>query len=349
MLNSWKSQVSRAFYARFGRQILVAIMATALVSTGHSTVPSAVAVEPFRMERTADNKPILRQGDKFRIKWGSQGHEVGTFCTVGYIDQERKLIFSAAHCVGSRRATFHLADWSDLGTLAYMPKDINPLIGGDFIAIDYSKNADRIVVENPYADHLHGDTLIDRNAEVCAYGVVTKTVRCGHFSTHSTATFNDGIEKGGIAHYNSTPHSKPGDSGGPVWLKESGKLIGVHYGAQTGYSRVTLLPRKNGKVKLPDDVTIPGRDSDMPPITSVPSTSEVADPIIPVEPGIITPEGTPSSDTDQKTSSTPSHKVSSPGPIIGIIAAVAAVFGIAAFGMAQVFGLPGISLLPRNI
>ncbi|WP_231113559.1 hypothetical protein [Corynebacterium pseudotuberculosis] len=104
MLNSWKSQVSRAFYARFGRQILVAIMATALVSTGHSTVPSAVAVEPFRMERTADNKPILRQGDKFRIKWGSQGHEVGTFCTVGYIDQERKLIFSAAHLCGEQES-----------------------------------------------------------------------------------------------------------------------------------------------------------------------------------------------------------------------------------------------------
>ena len=73
-----------------------AIMTAVALAFGATVAPVAEA-----------QTPNLVQGERFTIK---RSNGKWTYCTVGYVDTERKIFYTAAHCMRDKEAEAYLND-----------------------------------------------------------------------------------------------------------------------------------------------------------------------------------------------------------------------------------------------
>lgn len=201
------------------RKALATALAAGLVA-GSLTAPVAEA-------QTA----TLNQGDGFTVK-KSDGKWSG--CTVGYIDPERSIFFTAAHCFGSLDDEVYLLDQrTKIGKPVYF--GVQPHPQGDLAVVDYSQAADSLTTDNPYSDSLASNDEIVRGAEICHYGNSTKEVRCGVIDNFERSV---AYQPYTVLIRDHDMLSLPGNSGGPVWLKETGHFLGTIVGYEKGLASI---------------------------------------------------------------------------------------------------------------
>ncbi|WP_141761620.1 hypothetical protein [Corynebacterium sp. HMSC036E10] len=208
---------------------------TAGLVTAIAVALGAATATPIAEAQT----PNLVQGERFTIK-RSDGK--WSYCTVGYVDTERKIFYTAAHCMRDKEAEAYLNDRT-----TYLGKPILVgdwgFIGGsntenDYAVIDYS-NAEGVVGSNPYSTKLANKEDITPGKRVCSYGAKTPEVRCADI-----VQINDyGPNRAHVVLKSPTEFSQPGDSGSPVWLEDTGEYIGTLAGTGHQYSGVTYIPR----------------------------------------------------------------------------------------------------------
>ena len=145
------------------KRVLATVLGAGLVAGGVAEAPAQ-----------AQEVKTLNQGDGFTVK-KSNGKWSG--CTVGYVDTERKVFFTAAHCFTSLDDEVYFYDQQTrLGTPKYFASEPNTNFDADYAVVDYS-GFGPVEGSNPYANEAAFRNEIVRGAEVCAYGNTTKEVR----------------------------------------------------------------------------------------------------------------------------------------------------------------------------
>ena len=168
--------------------------------------------------------PVVSQGDKIFI-----GEHRS--CTVGYIDKENNLAYTAEHCsFAKEKAQVHDSRGYYVGTISSRYKDdksYGPFrpqnIGEDFTVIEIDPTYS-FLGENTYSkDKKIPVSDISRGDKMCMYSRIEEKINCGHV----IATLGSTIV--GSPHTN----GKKGDSGGPVWIPGKG-FIGVYTASLNG-------------------------------------------------------------------------------------------------------------------
>lgn len=156
--------------------------------------------------------PVPEQGLAFSTSIGA--------CTLGYVDAEQRISYTAAHC-GREGDRVRLIDRKtnaqtrELGTF-HPSTRYDELFSNDWGFIQWDR--DVVLGGNPYS----GDTIVDptdvkRGEEVCYHGETshmgTRDETCGTFYRAVGQSFTI---RGA--------HWRPGDSGGPLWIPGRGFL-----------------------------------------------------------------------------------------------------------------------------
>ncbi|SDS20279.1 trypsin-like serine protease [Corynebacterium timonense] len=161
--------------------------------------------------------------DVNRINQGGAVYVEGTgYCTVGYNDPHNRRSLIAAHC-GHEGARVRIADRRNgtssaiVGTF-YRSKSYDNRLGNDWAAIQWDDN----VTIGP--NSISGDPWVRPHQvtpgeRVCYFGQSTNRVNthvtCGTYSGNVGNTF-----------FVDAPLTRPGDSGGPMWVPGRG-FVGV--------------------------------------------------------------------------------------------------------------------------
>ena len=196
--------------------------------------------------RSINTQPVtVEQGMRISAKMGADTDSNSSlihrtqlqFCTLGYIDHERRIGYTSAHCLtGVDEGTYQLGgvpvttrDQRLIGT-AYPHKDYaagNHANYTDIAVIVFSDNV--TLGENKYSgDTVLKPTDIDREtAQFCTYGATTQKVQCGGWDPDALGAHEDDFFTLGT----NTVH---GDSGSAVWVADSaGNPLGL-YGISRG-------------------------------------------------------------------------------------------------------------------
>lgn len=145
-------------------------------------------------------------------------------CTLGFNDHARGVSYTAAHCAGQpgqrvRLVNPRTGESSDpVGTIKPSSSYKSFELGNDWAEIVWDRGV--TMGANPYS----GDTMLTLDQvkpgeEVCYHGETThkgtNKVTCGSYVDRLEQSFVTNIKDG-----------QPGDSGGPIWVKDRG-FIGV--------------------------------------------------------------------------------------------------------------------------
>lgn len=204
---------------------------------------STVVITPSSHSSTAlRTRPVtVEQGMRISTTNATQ-QRIGIslqFCTLGYIDHERRIGYTSAHCVtGIEEGTYQpggapvtTRDQRLIGRIypntAYMRGDT---YGNDVAVIVFNDNV--TLGENKYS----GDTVLDPanidrdTARFCTYGATTKHVQCGTWEPTAARTTDNEFSITGTNTIN-------GDSGSAVWVvDDNGEPLGL-YGISWGRRR----------------------------------------------------------------------------------------------------------------
>lgn len=172
--------------------------------------------------------PVINQGDVIARPTGD-GYV--SRCTVGWIADD--VVFTAGHC-GRPGMTMHAATMQKDDETGKTSVKLGPEFGvfqtNERGLEDLRNDVGWIHVDTPWVQAgqniRSGDRLIPfeditNGLEVCAWGMTTQKVRCGK------VLGTDGAE----IVMDHDLHGEKGDSGGPVWAKNSGGLVGIYSGS----------------------------------------------------------------------------------------------------------------------
>lgn len=170
-----------------------------------------------------DQEIVLNQGDQI---FYSEGYN----CTLAYIDVLNKVAYTAAHCGLGTDNVIRNSRGQIIGKATPDPSYIDgkhnqePEIDIATISLN-----DNVIGSNIYS----GDTITDLadvnvGDEICTYGKTTNEVLCGNVV--ALPSWQNLIV--------SNLQTSRGDSGGPVWMKNSDgttSFVAVHRGSEYGF------------------------------------------------------------------------------------------------------------------
>lgn len=135
-------------------------------------------------------------------------------CTLGYLNKQDEIGYTAAHC-GYEGATVYDGKLNKVGIL-HVNKS-----GDDTASVSFDPNIK--LGDNKYSSNTIADfSSIQPGQEACMYGHKTNKVMC--------STVENVAKNGEVAYKVGGFHAEHGDSGGPVWRKSDGNLIGTYVG-----------------------------------------------------------------------------------------------------------------------
>lgn len=157
----------------------------------------------------------LGQGDTILGDREDGDPNVKNRCTVGFIDEANAQMYTAGHCVVDGGSMYSMTG-EKIGTAHR--------IDGDRAVVNLDTS---IVTMKPNAFSpggvIRGWQAVN-GTEVCSYGQSRDTVDCGKIvGSNTDGSFSEDASRA----------SQRGDSGGPVWLKDTGELVGLHSGVMT--------------------------------------------------------------------------------------------------------------------
>ncbi|OBJ61675.1 hypothetical protein A9W95_09025 [Mycobacterium sp. 1423905.2] len=174
---------------------------------------------------TAGLPPVTASADPVAVFPGMEIHQGNHVCTLGYVDQARRMAFSAGHCRGGDVVTDR--DNNVIGRLATF-RDNTPTgttVATDQVIADYEAIvlADNVRTSNV----LPGGRALQSSAgvvphpgdAVCHFGITTGET-CGTVESVNNGwfTMSHGVQ------------SQQGDSGGPVYSNvngRAGQILGI--------------------------------------------------------------------------------------------------------------------------
>mgnify|MGYP002713600563 CR=1 FL=1 len=224
------------------KRALATVLGAGLVAGGVTVAPAS-----------AQDLKQLHQGDGIGIR-NPDGTWDGS-CTVAYVDAERHLAYTAAHCFESLDQTAYLYNGRDIvGVPVHSAGGwVN---ADDWAVIDFSERADEFDVDNPYASEVASVSNLAQGDRVCTYGNKTKKLSCG---TVRDVQFSNEATSGRMGfNIDNGETTAVGDSGAAVWT-EDGKFVGVLTGSSgtfPGYKIVSLPPRLNGKLFSGSEIVV---------------------------------------------------------------------------------------------
>lgn len=153
----------------------------------------------------------LSQGDK--ILTYNQDNKIRK-CTIGYVDLTNKSVLTAAHC-GKQGERIYTASGTYIGELNHIKDDYDSYDSD--IATILIENNNIVLVENQYSN----TTMVSRNdvhvgAPVCSYGETSRRISCGEI-----------VRREGNTVYSNIVGTRKGDSGGALWLRDTGDFVGI--------------------------------------------------------------------------------------------------------------------------
>lgn len=149
----------------------------------------------------------FNQGDKILI-----GSDTGdrSVCTVGYVDKPNNRLYTARHCLRDENIAYD-ANNQPIGK-GY------PVGDNDVAVIELDGPAQG---ENKHSTD-NRPIMPQVGDQVCGYGSTSQRDRCGQITK---------IKDDGSIYASADVIGTHGDSGGPVWEKDTGQIIGVYRGA----------------------------------------------------------------------------------------------------------------------
>lgn len=194
-------------------KVLSSIIAGLLGASGGGMV--AQSFDPTPPPASA---ATVSQGDRILVKV-DKAHENKKYnaiaCTIGGLDPARRIAYTAGHCFREGNV---------------VTNEDGTIIGNG----SATGSGDRGIITLKQGVHVgdnkftHGNVIHqwkpNLNATLCFYGSATKKVSCGRVT---------GVGDNGEILSQANVGSQHGDSGGPVWLKHTGALIGTTTGTQT--------------------------------------------------------------------------------------------------------------------
>lgn len=167
----------------------------------------------------------LGRADPVLVFPGMQINQDNHLCTLGYVDLERRVAFTAGHCRGGGPVTDR--DGNLIGTLATFRENTpnGATVNTDQQIADYEKIAldDDVALNNILPDgrplESEPGLSVQPGEPVCHFGVVTGE-SCGTVESVNNGWFTMG--HGVISH--------PGDSGGPVYVIDDAgpaRIVGI--------------------------------------------------------------------------------------------------------------------------
>lgn len=173
----------------------------------------------------------ILQGDPIvtNVNVNKQGIFTSNMCTVGYIDKQRRLLYTAGHCFnGINNPSETIVYNQDMNPIGYLdmhnginmrkhnPHDSTTILGNDWAKIHLY---DHIFVDNPISGNgiinAHKDAKVGE--ELCYFSRKNEKIFCSHIMKIKDNVIVTGNKE------NSTIH---GDSGGPAWIPQRG-FVGV--------------------------------------------------------------------------------------------------------------------------
>ncbi|OEY23324.1 hypothetical protein A0K93_03800 [Corynebacterium sp. BCW_4722] len=202
---------------------------------------TAAVLSPATASAAAPTQPV--QGMTISIGMTSE-------CTLGFNDHARGVSYTAAHCANGVNNRVRLVNTRTgqksrtLGTITPSSRYVSSQLGNDWAEIVWDKGV--TLGANPYS----GDTMltldqVKRGEVVCYHGETThrgtNKDSCGSYVGSVEESFVTDIADG-----------LPGDSGGPIWVKDRG-FIGV-VSAGTPKTGIGTPPVINGMALEGDPV-----------------------------------------------------------------------------------------------
>lgn len=191
-----------AYFLLIAALILLVIFGTAIRPTNQ-----VGAVKQSQEQLHAANYPArFNQGDKIYI-----GSDTGdrSACTVGYVDKQNNRLYTARHCLRGENIAYNANN---------QPIGKGYPVGDNDVAIIQLEGAAQ--GENKYSTDAR-PVMPTVGDQVCGYGSTTQRPRCGHVTE---------IDDSGSIRASAEVIGAHGDSGGPVWEKSTGNIIGLYRG-----------------------------------------------------------------------------------------------------------------------
>jgi hypothetical protein len=207
---------------------------------------------PPQAGQSSNQHPRIEQGMHLVFKNNYDAQATG--CTLGFIDQQRRMGYAAAHCVPGTitnvyqdgGAEVYTADGQRVGT-AYPMLTFAPAYAADKLGT--AEDLSVIYFEDNAAlqpNRFSGNTVIpkaDINPETdtfCVYGATTRATTCGQLLEALMSDLDDNIitiEGVNVA---------KGDSGGPMWkVDDQGNpqgLVGIIHGWYSEFGENAVGP-----------------------------------------------------------------------------------------------------------
>lgn len=221
------------------RKVWAAVVAAGVVAGGGGVTPL-----PAQAADTARDTVRAQQGDRIRI--GD-----ATYCTLGYVDAERRIGFTAAHCGSGGDRVAVLNDGTYLTSGTFYPSNAygRSVSGNDWALIRFDDGVD--IGPNRFSGNARvAPEDVRAGDRLCVYGSATKLPSCGTFAG----------TLGGNVYWDQSP-ATVGDSGGAVYLDGRGGFVGV----LSGHSIVTSPEGEHTVLRAaaPEDRPAPTQDDEI--------------------------------------------------------------------------------------
>lgn len=184
------------------------------------------------------NEPVYAASNQGDGIYTLRSAHRSTGCTIGYVNKQARALYTAAHC-GDDNDVVYNDKWQPIGVLHYVDGNWKSYsnsnnvydVGGwkqsnnDMAYI--SLYTDVPLGNNVYStDRVMPSADVTPGREVCQYGNTSREVKCGRLVDKVDSRLR--LDKlTSAAYVVSTADASHGDSGGPMWDRQTGAFIGT--------------------------------------------------------------------------------------------------------------------------